>query len=161
MYIICMNCNYVSLAFWTLQSYILATSKIIAIGDCAHSWRLGDKAILTMIWYPTQSHYPNTELTNLYPSLVMLNIILGGNKSQFCELSEIWTRNLSDRKLSIIWVGHCRRWSVYGGRMLLSWYCVGDSLGPKCSDRCRAVVHLWRWSVRQVLLYTYTHVVVQ
>ena len=31
---------------------------------------------------------------------------------------------------------------------------MGDSLGPKLSDRHRGVVDMWRLSVREVLLYT-------
>ena len=34
-----------------------------------------------------------------------------------------------------------------------------DRFGPKESDRYRRVVDLWRWSVREVLLYIYIYVV--
>ena len=32
---------------------------------------------------------------------------------------------------------------------------IDDHLGPEYSDPYRAVVDLWRWSVREVLLYIY------
>ena len=30
---------------------------------------------------------------------------------------------------------------------------MGDCFGPKCRDRYKGVVDVWRWSVREVLLH--------
>ena len=57
--------------------------------DNAHSWRLycaaplGDQAGWTITWYPTQSHYPDTEPTSPYPLLLMPITWLGSNVYQF------------------------------------------------------------------------------
>ena len=40
-----------------------------------------------------------------------------------------------------------------GSRILLQWYCMGYHLSPKFSDRQKGVADLWRWAVREVLLY--------
>ena len=55
---------------WLRLFYILAKSNVISgqipTHDSAHSWHhnstvpLGNQAISTMMWYPTQLHYPNT-----------------------------------------------------------------------------------------------------
>ena len=73
--------------------HILATSKFISgwVLTChsAHSWllysaaSLGHQAASTMTCYPTQSHYPNTELTSPCPIIIMLSARLGSNKYQF------------------------------------------------------------------------------
>ena len=47
--------------------------------------RLGYQATTTMIQYPTQSHYPDTELTRPCPILLMLRAMLGTEKYQFCN----------------------------------------------------------------------------
>ena len=72
---------------------ILGTSEVIAgwvpTCDSVHSsWvysavPLGDQAISTMAWYPTQSHYPDTEPTSLFPNLIMPSIGLWSHKYQF------------------------------------------------------------------------------
>ena len=59
---------------WLMESYILATSKVISEQaptiDSLYSWilysaaPLGNQAASTMILYPTQSHYPEIELTS-------------------------------------------------------------------------------------------------
>ena len=78
---------------------VLATSKVISgwipTCDSAHSWRLcsapplGNEAISTMTRYPTQSHYPDTELTNPWPILILLSTWLGNDKYQFNK-SLVW-----------------------------------------------------------------------
>ena len=39
----------------------------------------------TMIWYPTQSQYPDTELSSPFSNLVMSSIRLGGDMHNFCK----------------------------------------------------------------------------
>ena len=66
---------------WLLEFYVLAASTVISrhilIRDSAHSLRhysaaeLGDQATRTMTWYPSQSHYPDTEPTSSCPILIM------------------------------------------------------------------------------------------
>ena len=61
---------------WLLEFYILATSKVISglvpICHRVHSWllcnaaQLGNQITGTMTRYPTQSHYPDTELALTY-----------------------------------------------------------------------------------------------
>ena len=46
---------------------------------------LGDQATSTMAQPPTQSHYPDTELTSPCPILVKLARRLGSNKYQLCK----------------------------------------------------------------------------
>ena len=57
-----------------LLFYVLATSKVISgwvpTCDSAHSsWlygaALGNQAVNSMTWYPTQSHYPDSDLTKV------------------------------------------------------------------------------------------------
>ena len=44
---------------------------------------LRDQTTTTMIWYPTQSHYPDTELTSPRPVLLMPNTKPGSDKYKF------------------------------------------------------------------------------
>ena len=54
-----------------------------------HSWwhytvvHLEDQTIGTMSQYPTQSHYPDTELTSPYHILLLLSATLGSVMYQF------------------------------------------------------------------------------
>ena len=76
-----------------LLLYILATSKVISgrvqSCDSTHPWwlysaaLLGNQAAGAMTWYPTQSHYPDSTPTSLYPILIMLSVWLGSDKYQF------------------------------------------------------------------------------
>ena len=50
---------------------------------------LGNQANNTMIWYPSQSHYPDTEPTSPCPILIMLSTWLGSYKYQFYK-SLVW-----------------------------------------------------------------------
>ena len=50
---------------------------------------LGNLAAWIMTWYPTQSHYPDAELTSPCPILIMQNAKLGRDKCQFCK-SVVW-----------------------------------------------------------------------
>ena len=59
---------------WLLEFYVLTPSKVISgrvpTCDSAHSWRLHSVALLAnqatgiMTRFPTQSHFPDTELTS-------------------------------------------------------------------------------------------------
>ena len=82
-----------------LLFYILATSRFISgwvptFGN-AHSWwlytaaPLGNQAISTISWYPTPSHYPNTEPTSPCHILIMPSSWLGSDKYQF-DKSLVW-----------------------------------------------------------------------
>ena len=57
--------------------------------DSAHSWLLDSAASLEheaagiMTYYPTQSHYPDTERTSPCPILIMLSARLVSDKYQF------------------------------------------------------------------------------
>ena len=59
---------------------------LVLICDSGHSWLLYSATSLehqasgTMTCYPTQSHYPDTEITSPCPILVMLSARLGGDK---------------------------------------------------------------------------------
>ena len=50
---------------------------------------LGHQATSTMIWYPTQSHYRDTEPISPFPILVMPSTCLGSDKYQFYK-SLVW-----------------------------------------------------------------------
>ena len=73
----------------------------------AHSWQLYSAASLehqaasTMTCYPTQSNYPDTELTSSCHILIMPNPRLGSEKDQFLSLwfdsTRFWTRRLQTR----------------------------------------------------------------
>ena len=84
----------VDLLVWTIS--ILATSQVISIWvlltyDSDVSWQLdssaqlGDHLYGIMIPVQTQQHYPDTELTLLYPLLIMLSVRPGTDKYQFCK----------------------------------------------------------------------------
>ena len=53
--------------FCLLSFYVLATSKVISGCQCTVIVTLGNQAISTMIWHPTQSYYSDSELTNHCP----------------------------------------------------------------------------------------------
>ena len=76
-----------------LLVYLLATFKVI-LGwvltcDSVHSWllyraaSLGRQASSSMTWYPTQSHYPDTEPASPCSILIMPSARLGNDKYQF------------------------------------------------------------------------------
>ena len=76
-----------------LLFYVLETSKVVSgwVPTCysAHSCglycgaSLGNQTISTMTWYPTQSHYSDTEPTSPCPLLMTPNTWLGSDKYQF------------------------------------------------------------------------------
>ena len=82
-----------------LLFYIPAISKAISglvpTWDSSRSWwlysaaPLGSQAISTMTWYPTQSHYPDTEPNSPCSILIMPNTWLGSDKYEF-DKSLIW-----------------------------------------------------------------------
>ena len=76
---------------WLLEFYVLEKSKVVPRCDRVHGdfIVLRNQAISTMTHYPTQSHYPDTELTSLYALLLMLSIRPGSNNYQFCK-SLVW-----------------------------------------------------------------------
>ena len=73
--------------------YIFSISNVISgwVTTCesAHSWRfysaspLGDQVTSTMTWYPTQSHYPDTDPIRPGPILIMPNAWLRSNMDQY------------------------------------------------------------------------------
>ena len=52
-------------------------------GDFCNAAPLGDQATSIMIWYPTQSYYPDSEPTNSCCILIMPNAWLGSDTYQF------------------------------------------------------------------------------
>ena len=62
----------------------------------AHSWwlysaaPLGNQAACTITQYPTQLHYPNIELTNPFPVLLIPSATLGSDKYQFDVIGLTW-----------------------------------------------------------------------
>ena len=96
--------------FGWLLLYVLATSKGISVRasgcDSAHSWwlynaaPLEDQSTSTMVWYPTQSHYPDTEPTSPCPILIMWGTRLGNDKYHFC-ISLVWVdKQLNSRRFA-------------------------------------------------------------
>ena len=73
-----------------LLLYVIATPKVISVQvltcERVHSWRfysvppVVDQATRTMIWYPTQSHYPDTESTSPCPILIIASIWQGSDE---------------------------------------------------------------------------------
>ena len=51
---------------------------------------LGNQAASTMVQYPTQLHYPDTELTSPRPILLLPGTRLGSDKYQWCSKSLAW-----------------------------------------------------------------------
>ena len=78
---------------WLLELYVLATSKVISgcvrTYDSVNSWLLysasplRNQAAYMMTQYPTQSHYPNTELTSPYSILLMPSSRVGCENDNF------------------------------------------------------------------------------
>ena len=76
-----------------LLFYILTTSKVISAQvltwHSAHSWQLysaaslGKQTTSSITWYPTQSHYPDTQPDSPCPTLIMPSTRLGTDKDQF------------------------------------------------------------------------------
>ena len=112
-----MSCGYstcltdsTATAVCLLLCYVLAISRVISAWaltyDNAHSWWLYSAAPLvaqatcTVPWYPTQSHYPDTESISPCPILIMLNTRLGIDKYQF------WSHWLDSTR--VWWTHECR-----------------------------------------------------
>ena len=76
-----------------LSFYILATYRAISwwvpTSDTAHPWQLytaaqlGNEATIIMIWYPTHSYYPDSDLKTPCPIWIMLSAWLESDKYQF------------------------------------------------------------------------------
>ena len=94
---------------YCLLFYILTTTTVLSrwVPTCAsaYSWRLyiysvaslAHQATSTMTWYPTQSHYPDTEPTSLCP---------------YHNNAERQARNWQISILkSSVWLGSSRVWS--------------------------------------------------
>ena len=58
-----------------------------------------NQAISTITWYPTQPHYPDTELTSPCPILIIPGTWLGSNKYQFYK-SLVWLDHWFKRTIS-------------------------------------------------------------
>ena len=92
-----------------LLFYVLATFKVITgwepTCDNMHSSRLysavplWDQQIITMTWYPIQSHYSDTEPTSLCPILLKLSARLGSEKYQCHNSLVLLSWDLSLAKL--------------------------------------------------------------
>ena len=71
-----------------MEFYFLATSMVISgqvlTCDSTYSWWLQAASIMTR--YPTQSHYPDTELINPCPISIMPSAKLGIDKYKFGKL---------------------------------------------------------------------------
>ena len=70
--------------------YDLATSTVIRTGIdfSMQSWQLYSAAILgdqVTVTMTAQSHYPDSELTNPFPILVIPSAMLGSSNYQFCK----------------------------------------------------------------------------
>ena len=83
---------------WLLEFYVLATFNIsgwVPTYDSMHSsWLysaapLRDQATITMTWYPTESHYPDTEPTSPCPILKLPSTRLGSYNYQLYK-SLLW-----------------------------------------------------------------------
>ena len=78
---------------WLFTSWQQVISGLLLTCDSVHSWwlhsvaLLGNQAIGTMTRFPTQSHYPDTEVTS--PILLILSARLESDKSQFYK-SLVW-----------------------------------------------------------------------
>ena len=53
------------------------------VPTCDMTMRLGNETIDSMTQYPTQSHYPETEVTSPCSILLIQRVWLGSNKHQF------------------------------------------------------------------------------
>ena len=92
---------------------IIATSNVITewvqTCDYAHSWELysaaslGNQADSTMAWYPTQSHYPDTELASPLPLLIMPSTLLGGSGKYQFDKSLVWLEHGFEPTISRMW----------------------------------------------------------
>ena len=98
--------------FSVLLFYVLATFKVMSgrelTCDSAHSWRLwstaplGDQTMSPLIWYPTQSHFPNTEPTSSCPILIMSSVNDYANTIHICKLSYVPLVSYSPLSLILI-----------------------------------------------------------
>ena len=98
--------------FW----YVLATFKVISgrvpTCDSTHSWQHYNAASLvylttrTRTWYPTQSLYPNTELTSHCPIPIMLSARLGSDKNKFLSHWFDSTRTLKNGRRTLYSFSH-------------------------------------------------------
>ena len=78
----------------TTNNQTIISERVLTC-DSAHSWQLysavplGNRAMSTMAWYLTQSHYHDTEETSPCPVLIMPSTWLVGDKYQFYA-SLVW-----------------------------------------------------------------------
>ena len=84
---------FILLLFYVVATHLVATHlssykdwyRLVTV--CTHGdfsvAPLGNQAASTMIWYPTQSHYPDTEPTNLCLTLIMRGTWQGSDKINF------------------------------------------------------------------------------
>ena len=107
--------------FWSLEFIFLQHLKAL-IYDNVYLWwlysavSLGNLATGTIIQYPTQSHRPDIELTNVFSILLMMSTKLGSDKCQF-YMSLVW---LDRPKLNLIrWFVSVMGWFVVGGWLVM------------------------------------------
>ena len=112
----------------------LLESKIISgyVPTCArlYSWELysaapvGDQVTSTMSTYPTPSHYPDTELTSPFPSLIMPSTRLASTEYQLLSYWFDSTRNwfpiLQPARLELHRFGHRAELGGSGRRVVAS-----------------------------------------
>ena len=79
-----------------------------------------------MSWYPTQSSYPATELTNLFLIILMPSIRPGRDKYQFLSnsfvLTENWTSDRPYARLTLCRFGHQAQSLSYRGFLMQSFF---------------------------------------
>ena len=122
-----------------LELNILATSKVISgkvlIYDNVHSCRfhsaapLRDQSTRTIMWYPTQSHYPDTEPMRRCPILIMLSAWLGSDKHGFLKHWFNSTRVKPMGSNPMIYQNGRRMFNLFGHPVwcFLSWKCRQQS----------------------------------
>ena len=149
-------------AFWiifvSLLFYVLATSKVLSwwvlTSDSAHLWwlystgPLGNQATRTMTWYPSQSHYPDTEPTG--PSNVecldrkrQVSILETGS-----EPMKFGFPNLPKRETDAFVIRPCGRfwivWWLWDSAILwVLWFRKCDTFNKVCSFKyCKCLLPL-------------------
>ena len=111
--------------------------------DNAHSWQRYSAAPLgnqctssTMIWYPTQQHFPDIQLTSPSPILIMLSAWLGSNKylflSHWLDSTRVRTRGFEYRDLAQ-WRTDAQLWSILYKELVTEkeiWVKIQQAIGP-------------------------------
>ena len=162
-------------SFVLLLFYVLATYKVISwrVPTCnsVHSWwlysavPLRTQAVSTMIWYPIESHYFDTEPTSPCPILITPSTWLRNNKHKCYKLS-VWLdhgfepmisrmRDLCSTISALVSMMACRQWTMqlYAECTSNAIICFPDAITSchmatmssirsmlKCSGTCQTVI---------------------